>query len=150
LKFQALSDDGSTVWYSEVIDAAVPRTWDILVDAKPALGGGVWIGIQTINPTVNLAGQQYLLHWRGAQMPRYTTGTIAVTQGSTAVVGTGTNWSATVGPGSFITDGSRKLIGVVKKVNSATSITLETPATWTLAAAAYASQSLRAYCFDDR
>jgi hypothetical protein len=56
----------------------------------------------------------------------YSEGTISVTNGSTAVLGTGTDWTTSVDAGMLLQIGSERVY-VVQSVNSATSLTLGDP-----------------------
>lgn len=115
-----------------------------IVDAKPALGGGTWIGAFSNYGT---GSSQWLALWKGAYAADYSTGTIAasgVTQGSTSVTGSGTTW--TVGmQGAHLFDGSGKYVGTVAKFNSATSLTLEQGALYSISSAAYSLKALRGW-----
>lgn len=74
----------------------------------------------------------------------YRTGTINLTNGSTALTGTGTAWVANVSPGMMVVY-DRQIIGEVQSVNSNTSITLATAyAGTTISAGAYAIANLGA------
>lgn len=98
-----------------------------MVDAKAALNGGTWIG--TSSSYASNGPVQNLALWKGGNLPDYATGTITVTRGSNTVTGSGTAWGLNVVPGMFMfanTDDPYTLayIGIVKAVNSDTSITL--------------------------
>ena len=104
-----------------------------IVDAKPALTGGVWIG--TSNEYNAAAPVQNLAQWRGGINDDYATGTVTIGKASTAVTGSGTSWLTNVSPGMFLfatfddtTSGTGKYaltyIGVVKSVESDTALTL--------------------------
>lgn len=74
----------------------------------------------------------------------YRTGTINLTNGSTALTGTGTAWVANVSPGMMVVY-DRQIIGEVQSVNSNTSITLATAyAGTTITGGAYAIANLGA------
>jgi hypothetical protein len=148
LNFSVLADDAHNVQFSTVIDSAMPTTSDCLVDAKPALGGGVWVGTQELNTTLSQTGRQCLFHWRGGTKADYATGTITTTAGSTTVNGTGTTWLANVTSGMFlmISDTTNMFqVGVVKSVVNNTQLILESPATNALTTAAYALRSIRGW-----
>jgi hypothetical protein len=120
-----------------------------IVDAKAALTGGTWIGSSSqydaSNPTQTLA------LWRGGIKADYSTGTITVARGGVAVTGAGTSWLTNVTPGEFLfanTDDPYTLayLGVVKSVNSDTSITLGAAAPYACTAKAYNATSIRGFC----
>jgi hypothetical protein len=120
-----------------------------IVDSKAALTGGAWIG--TSSRYDSNTPIQTLALWRGGNRANYTTGTLSVTRGGTAVTGAGTAWLANVVPGMFLfcnTDDpyTNTYLGVVKSVNSDTSITLGAPALHTATAKAYTAQSIRGFC----
>ncbi|MAN98206.1 hypothetical protein [uncultured Roseovarius sp.] len=74
----------------------------------------------------------------------YRTGTINLTNGSTALTGTGTAWVANVSPGMMVVY-DRQIIGEVQSVNSNTSITLAVAyAGTTISGGAYAIANLGA------
>lgn len=119
-----------------------------LVDTKPSIGGGAWIG------TASNYGANGELHalafWRGGNKADYATGTLTVARGSTAVTGAGTSWTANVAPGMFLfanTDDpyTDVLVGTVLSVNSNTSITLEKASPWPITAKAYTLKSIRGF-----
>jgi hypothetical protein len=106
-------------WPTDALDAPYS-----LFDAKPRSA-----------PVPDRRRPQYgstkqLAHWRGAEKVAYSTGTVTVTRGSTAVTGAGTSWAANVGPGMFLfataddPAGVSVFIGVVKSVQSDTALTL--------------------------
>lgn len=72
---------------------------------------------------------RFLGLWRGGSKATYSTGTITCARGQTGVTGSGTTWSTNVVPGMFLLRdngaGTYRQLGVVKTVNSNTSITLE-------------------------
>lgn len=85
--------------------------------------------------------------WRGGYKADYSAGTFTSTVNSTAVTGASTTWTTNVVPGMFLLwdrgAGNWTFIGVVKTVNSNTSITLEDPALFTASAQAYKLTSVR-------
>lgn len=119
-------------------------TAQLVFDAKPALANGVLMGYAT---SYRAGGDRAMGYWRGGSKATYTTGTITVTRGATSVAGAGTTWTGNVEPGMFLflDNGAGKiaLIGVVKTVNSNTSITLEQPALVAAAAKSYQIMSVR-------
>lgn len=120
-----------------------------IVDAKAALTGGTWIGTSSqydANSPV-----QTLALWRGGNKADYGTGTITVTRGGVAVTGAGTAWLTNASAGMFLfanTDDPYTLtyIGVVKSVNSDTSITLGAASPYAATAKAYNLTSIRGFC----
>lgn len=119
-----------------------------LYDAKGTITGGTWIGTSS---QYNANGPvQNLAIWRGGYHADYTTGTITMARGSTAVTGSGTAWSNNASPGMFLfatTDDGYTLayVGVVKTVNSDTSITLGDVALYPATAKAYKLTSIRGF-----
>jgi hypothetical protein len=114
-----------------------------IVDAKPALNGGLLVGISSDYGPSGV--QQGLAYWFGGTLPNYTQ-TISATRGSQAVTGTGFN--ANVVPGMFLfanTDDpfTSAYIGVVLSVNSDSSITLLKPSPYTATAKSGTFQSIR-------
>jgi hypothetical protein len=113
---------GTSVLASGAISADDTWPW---FDSKPCLDGGILISLgNSFGPESN-PGNRHLYHWRGAGFPAYTTGTIAITQNSQAVVGTGTAWSTTTEAGMFLLDASGRYLGTVASVESDTQLTLE-------------------------
>lgn len=138
-RYAVLNGDGSngylTVW-SDDLGSTTDLAWPYplpqspyrIVDSKPALGGGVIIGVSDHYDAVN--PQQGVAFWFGANKPNWTS-TITVTRGALTVSGTGFN--ANVVPGMFLfanTDGgySNAFIGTVLKVNNDSQLTLTKPA----------------------
>lgn len=119
-----------------------------IVDSKPAITGGCWIGTSSqydANGPV-----QSLVLWRGGNLADYTTGTVTVARGSTSLTGSGTTWLTTAAPGMFLfasTDDGYTLtyMGVVKAVNSDTSITLGANSPYPATAKVYRLSSLRGF-----
>lgn len=112
-----------------------------IVGVSGRLTGGSLIGTSTqydeASPTQSLAV------WRGASKSTYNTGTVTTALNSTSVTGTTTAWLANASPGMFLVNGSGFFVGVVKSVNSDTSITLENAALQTMTGAAYSLVPLR-------
>lgn len=116
-----------------------------MFDSKPAVGGGVVIGMAASDgPRVIASPADLLYLWKGATKAAYSTGTLqGVGTGATQVLGTSTLWVGNVEPGMFVydktstggTDGMGKFIGVVKSVDSNTQITLDRANPSTVAAA---------------
>lgn len=97
-----------------------------IIDAKPALGGGVWIGV-TDEYGVLTRGIQALLFWRGAGKPTWSDSGRSYTYDvKTITVSVGTNVEA----GMFVfdttadADGNGRYLGLVSSVSGNT-VTLE-------------------------
>lgn len=159
-----LSPDRTTMtdvaWPHELPSNA-PSQPHRIVDSKPGAQGGAWIGVsdqyEALNP------EQSLAFWFGGHQADYSTGTMAFTGGGVTITGTGTSWLANVSPGMFVFArventavapspnyfgvGVQTLIGVVKSVNSDTSITLMSPAPYATSGSAWteASPTAKAY-----
>lgn len=86
-----------------------------------------------------VTGSKTEIVWAGSRKTAsYSTGTITVSAGSTAVTGAGTAWLANVDPGMLIFDaGGTRAFGVVKSVESNTALTLHRPAPVAKAASTY-------------
>ena len=167
-----LSEDRSVmvdVAWPHALPAAPPANPHRIVDSKPGAQGGAWIGVS--NTYEALSVQQALAFWFGGDKATYSTGTVAFSGGGVTVNGTGTTWVGNVVPGMFLFArventavapspnyfgaGVLTLIGVVKSVNSNTSITLVSPSPYsssgtlwteaTPAAKAYEFRSLRGF-----
>lgn len=113
---------------------------------RPALKGGLLVG--TTSKYDSSTAAQVLALWRGATKTNYTTGTITVARGATAVTGAGTLWAANVVPGMFLfanTDDpyTDTFIGTVLAVISDTSLTLEVASPHPVTAKSYTLRSLR-------
>lgn len=154
LQFGVLHTDGTTLKLGILasnlgsktdlsIGTTVTTTPYPIIDAKPKLGGGIWIGVSQQNYVG--PSYQFLLMWDGGLFANYSTGTITTTSGSTAVAGSGTAWSTSVSPGMYLLDSQNVYIGTVKSVNSNTSITLTAPARGARGSAAYTLTSLRTF-----
>lgn len=111
-----------------------------IVDAHGRLSGGALIGVSTqydeASPTQSLGV------WRGATKPVYSTGTATTAINSPTITGIGTAWLANASPGHFVFVGGL-FTGVVKSVNSDTSITLENNSLLGVTGSAYALEPLR-------
>lgn len=115
-----------------------------LVDAKPALGGGMLIGVSS-DYSADSAVEAGIAYWFGGTKPNWT-GTIGLTRGSRAVTGSG--FSVNVVPGMFLfanTDDpyTSAYIGVVLSVNSDTSLTLVKQSPYTATSKSGTFQSIR-------
>lgn len=128
LYFTILADTGASQTFDITLDSSFPIASDCVVDAKPALGGGLWIGTQELPSSVNLVGRQALFHWRGGTKATYSTGTVTTSGASAVITGAGTTWVGNVTPGMFVFSSNTTLVGVVKSVDSNTQITLEAAA----------------------
>jgi hypothetical protein len=137
-----LSDDlSSRNGFFQINGRLADQTGDYILSQSPAIGGGAFIGISS---KYEQGATQQLLYWRGARKSNYSTGTATVSQGSTAVTGSGTAWLANVEPGMFLLNAAGTPIGTVASVNSDTSITLENAAWFALSAASYLLRTVRA------
>lgn len=132
------------------------------VDSKPGMGGGAWVGA-----SARFSGDlptQSLGFWFGGFRNTYSTGTVAFQGGGLNITGTGTSWGANVSAGMFVFAavantaaapspnyfgaGIKTLIGVVKSVNSDTSITLMAPAPYSSSGTAYVEASPTAVAYE--
>lgn len=160
-----LQGNGSNAYFSVLsadLSAKVDLAWNgtvptspfLAFDAAPALGGGSCIGSTTSYGSDSPV--QTLAFWKGGINADYSTGTITTTRsssiGSVTVTGSGTSWAANVSPGMFLfanTDAPDSLsltyMGVVKSVDSDTSLTLEYPAPHVCTAKAYSLKSIRGF-----
>lgn len=104
-------------------DTAVPNGTRLIIDGKPALRNGTFVGYSDkyLGATIS-----QLAYWRGggASTGSNNSGNATITQGSKAVTGSSTSWVAG-DVGRFLFDASGRLAGVIAAVNSSTSITLE-------------------------
>jgi hypothetical protein len=115
------------------------------VDVKPAMRGGAWIGISSAYDAA--APNQALGLWFGGTKANATI-TVTAARGSTTVTGTG--FTAGVDPGMFLfadTDDpyTQAYIGVVKSVDSNTSLTLVVVSGYAITARTGTFQSLRGF-----
>jgi len=102
-----------------------------IIDAKPALGGGVWVGVTDEYGVLVDAtnSKQALMLWRGAGKATYSEGTKTYTPGDKNIT------ISTIGnieSGMFVfdttadNDGNGRYLGVVSSINTSTSVaTLE-------------------------
>lgn len=144
--FDVLKDDNSA-WVDLAwpfnLPTSPPATPFCIVDAKPAVNGGLLIGVSTDYGASGIS--QGMAYWFGGTKANFT-GTISCTRGSTAVTGTG--FLANVVPGMFLfanTDDpyAGAYIGCVLSVNSDTSITLTAVSPFTATAKSGTFQSIR-------
>jgi len=115
------------------------------VDVKPAMRGGAWIGISSAYDAA--APNQALGLWFGGTKANATI-TVTAARGSATVTGTG--FTAGVDPGMFLfadTDDpyTQAYIGVVKSVDSNTSLTLVVVSGYAITARTGTFQSLRGF-----
>lgn len=137
------SVNASFTWESGTFDKT------FFQDCKPRLGGGALIGISNyyMADSASTAVSQHIGMWNGSNKGKYSTGTLTSTANSKAIVGVGTTWTGNVEPGMFVMGdagaGVTYLIGVIKTVDSNTTITLEENALFFQAAATYQITPLR-------
>lgn len=86
-------------------------------------------------------GQAFLS--RGGRSATYSTGTITVTRGSTAVAGAGSTWTSAMAGGFLCSLNLDKVYGVVSSVTSGTALVLEEPSLYAAAGATYAIVPVR-------
>ena len=115
-------------------------------DVKPGLKGGVLIGTSQMFDSSTTG--QCLGIWRGATKTNYTTGTITVARGSTAVSGVGTSFANNVVPGMFLfanTDDpyTDTFIGTVLAVVDNTTLTLTDAALHPVTGRSFTLRSVR-------
>lgn len=103
-------------------------TNNTIIDAKPALGGGVWIGVLDDVTNSASAGVSALFYWRGAGLPDYTSAADASynTSGNTRnIITHSASVAASVEPGMFAFNTSDySYLGIVTNVAGGT-VTLE-------------------------
>lgn len=152
--FRMLSDDFTTYttfnWTGALPGAPSANPYRI-VDSRPSLSGGVWVG--TSSQYNSASPIQNLALWRGGNRADYTTGTLSLTRGSATISGAGTLWAANAAPGEHlfadVTDTANTgkftstYIGVIKSVDSDTQMTLGAVSPYTTAATAYKLTSVR-------
>lgn len=144
-KFTVLSADGTT-WTDLTWPFNLPSAAGTfyLVDAKPALGGGLLIGV-TSDFNAGTSVVQGLAYWFGANKVNYTN-TVTGTRGSKTV--TGTSFLTNLVPGMFLfanTDDpyTSAYIGCVQSVDSDTSLTLAAKSPYTFTAKSGTFQAIR-------
>ena len=117
-----------------------------IIDAKPALGGGVWVGITDEYGVLTSAdSKQALMLWRGGSKPEYSpTGSYtAKSKTITLTTSVGTN----IDSGMFAfdntagTDGYGRYLGVVSSVTGST-VTLEKEVIYTATSGTLSSRTL--------
>lgn len=116
-----------------------------IVDTKPALTGGVMVGISSRYDSVDTT--QALAWWRGG-VNIDNTATITVTQGATTVTDVAANWSVDCSPGTWLfadTDdgGIKVLIGCVESITSNTALVLVDASPYDCTATAATLKALR-------
>lgn len=133
--------------YGSKVDLTIGTTVAVtpypLIDVKPKLGGGVWIGAS--QQTNASPAYQFLVAWDGANLASYSTGTLSVANGSRAVTGSGTSWVANACPGMYLINSSGIPVGMVQSVTSNTALTLVSPVVGALSTASYTLQSIRSF-----
>lgn len=134
-----LLDDAFAFSTSYVWDSGFSGAYPIF-DSKQALGHGAFL---STSDDYGIGATQQLALWRGANKAAYSSGTLTVVRGDTAVTGSGTLWSTNTAPGAFLFNNSNQFIGVVKSVDSNTALTLEAPALDSLIAESYTLKSIR-------
>src|SRR5579884_333275 len=160
-KYAVLNGDGSNGYFtvgSDDLTTSTDLTWPHplptnpgggspyrIVDAKPALNGGLMVGVSSAYDSN--APNQGLAFWMGANKANYAAGSITVARGSTAVTAP-SGFLANVAPGHWIfatTDEgyTSTLLGFVKTVNNDTSLTLSQPSPYNVTAKAATFQALR-------
>lgn len=149
--FSVLSDDLTTVnsdiAWPHPLPTTPPGTPYRVVDAKPSLFGGQWLGVSS-GYDAN-SPNQALAYWVGANKANYAAASVTVARGATALTAP-SGFSANVTPGMWLianTDEpySNALIGLVRSVNSDTSITLTAPSPYAVTAKAGTFQALRGF-----
>lgn len=143
LKLGVLSSDFSTKT-DLTIGITVASSPYPIVDAKPKLNGGTWIGITA--QTNIMPAYQFLVAWDGSKSATYTTGTMTCNSGSTAVTGSGTSWTSTVTAGMYLLSNTGQYIGTVKTITNNGTLTLASPSLHTGSGESYTLQSIRSFC----
>ena len=142
-----LTDDltavASDLAWPHPLPTSSPSTPYRIVDAKPALNGGVMVGVSSAYDANS--PNQGIAYWMGANKADWTS-TITATRGSTAVTGSGFN--ANVAPGHWVfattDDGyTSVLLGYVKQVTSDTTLVLGQAAPYNVTAKTATFQALR-------
>jgi hypothetical protein len=161
-KYAVLNGDNSNGFFSVLSDDLTTKTdlaWPHplptdpsttgqsyrIVDAKPALNGGVFVGVSSAYDANSPS--QGLALWMGANKANYSAASITVSRGSASVTGpSGFNSNVSVGHWLFAnTDEgyTSTLVGLVKSVNSDTSVTLTAASPYAITAKAATFQALR-------
>lgn len=158
--FGVLNGDNSNGFFSTLTSAltsSVDLTWPFslpntppsqpysIVDAKPALMGGLMLATSTAYDSNSPS--QALAYWLGGNKANYTN-SVTVARGSANLTGTGFN--ANVVPGMWVLGATDEtytgaLIGCVRSVNSDTSITLTNVSPYRLTAKSVTFQSIRGF-----
>lgn len=155
-EFQMLSDDFTTstaFTWGMALPAAPPSNPYSIVDTKPSLMGGALMG--TSSNYNSASPLQHLAFWRGGNKADYTTGQATLVRGSATVTGSGTTWTSNVSPGMFlfstIVDATNTgrfnltYVGVVKSVESNTSLTLMENSPYSTTTTGYKFTSVRGF-----
>jgi hypothetical protein len=151
--FSVLSDDVTAVQADLVWPHPLPTTpltpgqQYRNVDIKPSLNGGAWIGVSS-SYDANSPNQGLAL-WMGANRANYSAGSVTVARGSAALTAP-SGFTANVVAGMWLfanTDEpyTNALIGLVRSVNSDTSITLDSVSPYNVTAKAATFQALRGF-----
>jgi hypothetical protein len=150
--FTVLSDSLATVqadltWPHPLPTAPGSNLPYRIVDAKPGLNGVMMIGVSSAYDA-NSPNQDLAL-WAGANRANYSAGSITVARGSAAVTAP-SGFNGNVVPGMWLfanTDDpySMALVGLVKSVNSDTSLTLSQVSPFAATAKAATFQALRGF-----
>lgn len=159
-KFAALNGNAGSGLFSVASDdlsAKVDLTWPHplptvpdsgapyrIVDAKPALNGGLLVGVSSAYDSNS--PNQGLAYWLGANKANWSPASVTVARGSTALTGSGFLANASVGHWIFAnTDEgyTSTLIGYVKSINSDSSITLSQASPYAITAKGATFQALR-------
>lgn len=155
--FAVLSDNLATVnaeltWPHPLpTTAGVAATTTRIVDAKPGLQGGLMIGVS--NSYDSNTPNQALAYWLGGNVANAAGLSITVARGSVNVTGTG---FSVLTAGMFLfsnTDATASVqdaytsayVGIIRSVNSATSLTLAQPSPYLITAKTGSAQSLRGF-----
>lgn len=151
--FSVLSDDVTAVQADLAWPHPLPTNPAVAgqqyrnVDIKPSLNGGAWIGVSSAYDANS--PNQGLALWMGANKANYSAGSVTVARGSAAVTAP-SGFNANVSPGMWLfanTDEpyANALIGLVRSVNSDTSITLDSVSPYNVTAKAATFQALRGF-----
>lgn len=143
--FSVLKPDLSG-WVDLAWPFALPATSPYrIVDAKPALGGGLLIGVASDYGSAASVSEG-IAYWFGGTKPNWAATGLSCVRGAQAVTGSG--FLANVTPGMFLfanTDDpyTNAYVGIVQSVNSDTSVTLISPSPYSLTTKAGTFQSIR-------
>lgn len=118
-----------------------------LVDIKPAIFSGLMVGTGLNYDYGNSNG---LALWQGGNLANYSPASVSVTRGSTTLTGAATSFSTSLTPGMWVfanTDEgyTSTLVGMVRSIQSNTSLTLASPSPYAITAHAATFQSIRGF-----